>query len=205
MVGLGISRQGSVSASGSASTSGQATLGDRRDGGDVFGGSGSSHLFARDERDRAGRSGDTTLEEVDQFLQDAGEDEDGDDEGTTFDLKHSDQKRSSRSTTKLEFNMPRRNDSSHSSLQSHRSHASDPLLEVLDDDDYGDDGGDEGEGMEIFDNDEDEDEEAGAGIGGHGPGRRSRRGRRRWNEDEGNGEAGLLEVSPLPARDVEIS
>jgi hypothetical protein len=46
--------------------------------------------------------------------------------------------------------------------------------------------------MEFLDGDEDEEFDTG------GPsGRRSRRGRRRWNEDEGNGEAGLLEVSHL--------
>jgi hypothetical protein len=161
MVGLGISRQGSV-----VSTT-------RGGDGDVFGG--------LDKNSRDGRSRDAALDEVDQFLQD---EEDGD----TFDLKHGDRLRSSRTTSKskLEFKMPRRNDSSHSSLQSHRSHASDPLLEVLDnDDDWEDDEGD----MEILDGDEDEDYEAGAG-------RRSRRGRRLWNEDEGNGEAGLLEVRP---------
>jgi len=157
MVGLGISRQGSVVSNAGGNV-------------DVFGGLGRS---SRDERGR-----DAALDEVDQFLQD-------EEEGDTFDLKHGD--RPSRGTSKSNpgFNMPRRNDSSHSSLQSHRSHASDPLLEVLDnDDDWEDEEGD----MEILDGDEDEEYEVGAG-------RRSRRGRRRWNEDEGNGEAGLLEVS----------
>jgi len=159
MVGLGISRQGSV-----ASTGG-------RDG-DVFGGLGRS---SPDERGR-----DAALDEVDQFLQD-------EEEGDTFDLKHGDRPSRAFSKSKPEFNMPRRNDSSHSSLQSHRSHASDPLLEVLDnDDDWEDEEGD----MEILEGDDDEEYEVGAG-------RRSRRGRRRWNEDEGNGEAGLLEVSDM--------
>jgi len=156
MVGLGISRQGSV-----ASVNGNGN-------GDVFGGL-SSKLD--------GKGLDATLDEVDRFLQD-------EEEGDTFDLKHGD--RHARSS-KFEFNMPRRNDSSHSSLQSHRSHASDPLLEVLDNDDEWEDE-DEGDGMEVFDGDEEEEFDV-------GPSRRSRRGRRRWNEDEGNGEAGLLEVS----------
>jgi hypothetical protein len=162
MVGLGISRQGSV-VSGNGS-------GD----GDVFGG------LVRSSRDERGR--DAALDEVDQFLQD-------EEEGDTFDLKHGDHPRPTRGTSKSNsgFSMPRRNDSSHSSLQSHRSHASDPLLEVLDnDDDWEDEEGD----MEIIEGDEDEEYEVGAG-------RRSRRGRRRWNEDEGNGEAGLLEVSGI--------
>jgi hypothetical protein len=163
MVGLGISRQGSVVSANGA------------DEGDVFGGSRS-----KVSSEVAGR--DAALDEVDQFLQD-------EEEGDTFDLNHGD--RSTRSKSKFEFNMPRRNDSSHSSLRSHRSHASDPLLEVLDNDDDWEDE-DEGDGMEVLDgDDDDEDYETG------GAGRRSRRGRRRWNEDEGNGEAGLLEVSPM--------
>lgn len=150
MVGLGISRQGSVvSANGG-------------DGVDIFGGFPS-------------RSRDAALDEVDQFLQD--------EEGDTFDLKHGDRPTRFYPTSKI----PIRNDSSHSSLQSHRSHASDPLLEVLDNDDDWEDE-DEGDGMEVLDGEDDEEFEVGAG-------RRSRRGRKRWNEEEGNGEAGLLEVS----------
>ena len=152
MVGLGISRQGSVSSVN----------------GDVFGGPPSN---------KGARERDATLDEVDHFLQD-------EEEGDTFDLDHGD--RHSRNS-KLDFKKPRRNDSSHSSLQSHRSHASDPLLEVLDNDDDWEDE-DEGDGMEVFDGDEEDEFDT-------APSRRSRRGRRRWNEDEGNGEAGLLEVS----------
>lgn len=154
MVGLGISRQGSVVSA---------------DGMDMSGG-----IPRPSSRDGRGR--DAALDEVDQFLQD-------EEEGDTFDLNHG------RPRSKLDFNMPRRNDSSHSSLQSHRSHASDPLLEVLDNDDDWEEE-DEGDGMEILDCEDDEEFE----TGGSGAGRRSRRGRRRWNEDEGNGEAGLLEV-----------
>jgi hypothetical protein len=178
MVGLGISRQGSVAGSGlgdGAGTGGlEAEVGDDED---VFGGfTGRGQV----SHQREGKARDSTLDEVDRFLQDEEDEE-------TLDLKH-DMKRS-RSETKLDINIPRRNHSSHSSLQSNRSHASDPLLEVLDNDDDYEDGD---EGMEFLDGDEDEEFDTG-GPGG----RRSRRGRRRWNEDEGNGEAGLLEVSHL--------
>jgi hypothetical protein len=178
MVGLGISRQGSVAGSGSGNGASAGGVEVKvEDDEDVFGGfTGRGQV----SHQREGMDRDSTLDEVDQFLQDE-ENEEG------FDLKH-DLKRS-RSDTKLDINIPRRNHSSHSSLQSNRSHASDPLLEVLDNDDDYEDGD---EGMEFLDGDEDEEFDTG------GPsGRRSRRGRRRWNEDEGNGEAGLLEVSHL--------
>lgn len=178
MVGLGISRQGSVAGSRSGSGAGTGGLDvEAEDDGDVFGGfNGRGQVSHQQE----GRDRDSTLDEVDQFLRDEEDEEE-------FDLKHDSQR--SRPTNKLDINIPRRNHSSHSSLQSTRSHASDPLLEVLDNDDDYEDGD---EGMEFLDGDEDEEFDTG-GLGG----RRSRRGRRRWNEEEGNGEAGLLEVSHL--------
>lgn len=191
MIGLGLSNT-DTGRTGEGSKRGLYPAEDEDDSADVFGGGGSGsngqthtlHL----SRPRPVVEEDNTLDEVDQFLQD--QDEDNQTRESSFDGHTGGRGKRTFAKTKFELNKPRRNDSSTSSLNhSPRSHASDPLLEVLDNDDDEDD-----EGMELFDNDDDEEFDTGSAE--PSTGRRGRRSRRRWNEDESRtNEAGLLEVS----------
>jgi hypothetical protein len=189
MVGLGLSNTGKAAESGGGAGKGGYFPEDEEDSEDVFGsnGSGSNGQTVHISRLKTTEETDTTLDEVDQFLQD----EENATRESSFDghTNGTGSGKRSYAKTRIELNMPRRNDSSQSSLNhSPRSHASDPLLEVLDNDDDDDD-----EEMEMFDNDEDEEFDTGSAEPGRG--RRSRRSRRRWNEDDTrSNEAGLLEV-----------
>jgi hypothetical protein len=172
MVGLGISKSGGTS---SASIDrNMYTDQDGEDASDVFGHGQVLHI----NRPSGKGAMDNEMDEVDQFLRD---EENGTRESSLDGRRNS--KRPFANHTL------RHNDSGTSSLnQSPRSHASDPLLEVLDNDEDDDD-----EGMELFNED---DEEFDTGSGEPGAGRRSRRGRRRYNEDDSrSSEAGLLEVN----------
>lgn len=175
MVGLGISKSGGNS-SASIDRSMYNEQREVDEEADVFGGG--DVLQINRSSGKAGK--DKEMDEVDQFLRD---EENGTRE-SSLDGRRSDLKRPFSNHTL------RHNDSGTSSLNhSPRSHASDPLLEVLDNDEDEDD-----EGMELFDNEDDEEYDTGSGP--TGAGRRSRRGRRRWNEDDSrSNEAGLLEVS----------
>lgn len=139
-------------------------------GGDVFGNGQRVDLTDRDH----------ALDEVDRFLNEADED-DLETRDSSFDM----------SKGRIELNMPnprRAGSSSSSFAQSPGSHASDPLLEVLDNDEDEDD-----EGMEMFEDGDEEDLDPEQPLVGHRSG--ARRGRRRWEGGERRKESGLFEVS----------
>lgn len=178
MVGLGLTNgHGQSNGSKEGPSAGEAV------GGDVFG---NGHRLDLDGNENEDANRDHVLDEVDQFFNEADDDYGPDHDHATRESSFD------ASKTRLELNTrggPRRTDSSASSFaQSPGSHASDPLLEVLDNDD--DDEG-EDEEMEMFE-DGDEDD-----FDPHEPlvGRRGRRGRRRWEGEERRQEATLLEVS----------
>lgn len=150
--------------------------------GDVFG---NGHRVDEVDLNR-----DEALDEVDQFLNEADE-ADGETRESSFDF----------SNGRIEIGKPgtRRHHSSTSSFaQSPGSHTSDPLLEVLDNDEDEEDE----EGMEMFEDGDEEDFDTEQPLVGRRSG--SRRGRRRWEGGERKKDSSLFEVcqSRLAIRNV---
>ena len=181
MVGLGLSTPITSSRGSGSGNESPARFGSE---GDVFGDGQKLDVNAAN-----GNSRDAALDEVDQFLNEAARDslsEDPDTRASSLDY----------SKTRIELNMPggqRRHDSSNSSFdQSLGSHASDPLLQVLNDDD---DEEDEDEEMELFEDGEGEGDEEDFDTQEPLVRRRGRK-RRRWVEGgERKKDSSLLEVS----------
>lgn len=176
MVGLGVSTP-TLSSNGDR---GSPRFGQS---GDVFGDG-----QRLDLNNTAGR--DAALDEVDQFLHEAGEGSEGrgGSRSASMDLDYS--------KTRIELNKPGQrptHSSSSSFALSSGSHTSDPLLEVLDNDDDDEGEDDDEDGMEMFEDGDEEDFDSQAPL----VGRRGRK-RRRWEGGERRQESKLLEVSRLP-------